>query len=276
MVDLYLHTKNPRVIGPIGRCIYGENHSTLNLSREHVIPVGLGGGIILRGASCPDCRRITAGFEATCLQDNWGMHRAHVRMPTRRPKKRPTHAKILVIENGREEPKVVPLSEHPHALLMPEFDGLPAAISGSDIPLKIKMLAISNRAELQRRSAIHTTGSVAVDVRYDIPAVLRLLAKIAHGVMFAAYDTSHIRPLLLNIILKGDVGNAWHLIGNAEPLEPALPSGAISGLHKIRLQVARMVSGSFRIIVSIRLFAEFGAPTYAVVAGEADVNPVEL
>lgn len=49
----------------IGKCIYCG--STDNLTREHVVPRGLGGPWLLLKASCKKCARITSDFEGGVL-----------------------------------------------------------------------------------------------------------------------------------------------------------------------------------------------------------------
>jgi hypothetical protein len=114
MTEYQTHTSRPGVIGPIGKCIYGADHPTDDLSKEHVLPLGLSGGVVLTKASCGDCRDITSAFERTCLQHNFGMIRAHQEMPTRRPAERPTQGKLSVYNDGAKDVQEVPLAEHPY------------------------------------------------------------------------------------------------------------------------------------------------------------------
>jgi hypothetical protein len=195
-------------------------------------------------------------------------------MPTRNKKSRPTKGKIIVIKGGVETPKEVPLGEQPHGLPMPAFSGRPGILTGSNEPLGLGMLLFTNDAEVRRRAKLHSAEEVAIEGKWDMPACLRTLAKIAHGMMFATYDMGGVRPLLLDIILKGDVDEAWRLVGSAGPIPP--PASASThgrGVHQVRTDVVTMNDGTYRIVVNLRLFAEFGAPEYAIVAGEASINP---
>src|SRR6266700_51314 len=96
MTEHQTHTARPGVVGPIDKCIYGNDHPIDNLSNEHALPLGLGGGVILTKASCACCRNTTSAFETKCLRQNFGVVRAHRDMPTRRPSKRPTHGKLSI------------------------------------------------------------------------------------------------------------------------------------------------------------------------------------
>jgi hypothetical protein len=55
-----------KVYQSVGSCIYCG--STQQLSKEHALPLGLGGNYILPNASCEKCRKITEAFEHTCLR----------------------------------------------------------------------------------------------------------------------------------------------------------------------------------------------------------------
>lgn len=63
----------------VGACIYCGD-KTPPLSREHVLPRGLGGGsapdgysgaLVLQNASCEICRRVTQKIEEQCLLSIW-------------------------------------------------------------------------------------------------------------------------------------------------------------------------------------------------------------
>src|SRR5271169_2001834 len=58
----------PRRFDPIGRCIYCGATPPTPLTQEHVMPQGLGGGIILPKSSCDPCRQITQKIEELCLR----------------------------------------------------------------------------------------------------------------------------------------------------------------------------------------------------------------
>jgi hypothetical protein len=96
--------------------MYGPHHSKLELSREHVIPKGLGGGIIVLKGSCEDCRK-TAAIENECLHKNWKLFRAINDFDISSDK--PTEAPIVIVDDDRRSEKLVPLKDHPNILVMP-------------------------------------------------------------------------------------------------------------------------------------------------------------
>jgi hypothetical protein len=270
---LTTHTARPGVVGPMGKCIYGDDHPADDLSKEHVLPHGLSGGMILTKASCADCRNTTSAFETRCLQQNFGMVRAHREMPTRRPWERPRHGKLFVRDGEKEEVREVPLAEHPSVLLIPEFSAIPAYLTGKLTPPEIAMQMYGDFDEIQRRGKLHAGTTISVGGSFDMEAFVRLLAKIGHGMMWVSFKTENIRPLLLPIIVDGKMADASHLIGaGCSPVGPVSP-GLGAGAHLIRCQVAEAPNHGVCIITTIQLFAEWGAPTYSVICGEADDVP---
>jgi hypothetical protein len=267
------HTNKPGIVGPIGKCIYGDDHPTDKLSKEHVLPLGLSGGVILTKASCAACRNTTSAFERICLRQNFGLVRAHRNMPTRRPDERPTHGKLFVHDNGKEKVRDVPLSEHPNVLALPEFSATPAYMTGSLAPPHIRLRMYGDADEIQRRADLHADATIFVGGRFDTDAFVRLLAKIGHGMMWASYKTENIRPLLLPIILDGQTADAWHLIGAGFRPMPKLSPDLGAGANLIRCETVEIPNHGVCIIAAIQLFAEWGAPTYAVICGEADSLP---
>jgi hypothetical protein len=281
----------------IGRCIYCG--STIGLTKEHVIPYGLGGDILLLKASCRDCKDVIDKFETRIIKHDWKMHRAHDNVRTRN--EHPIAGAVIVAEarpaglgpglapelrDGKDadldpgQSKIqVPLDEHPHILIMPIISGRPAILTGSNDPWSEFRFPFHDRVETARRFALHGEH-VAVDTPFHMDAFLRLLAKIAHGMLFAEFEMAGIRPLLLNIIKEGETEEAWRLIGQEpfvvryNPFTRMISEGGGRPTGPIvQTTVEQAPDGRIVIVVRIRLFSEYGAPTYVVVAGESDTLP---
>ncbi len=273
MTSRQTHEKKPAVVGPIGKCIYGDDHPTDDLSKEHVLPLGLSGGVLLLKASCKSCRDATSAFETVCLRRNFGLVRAHREMPTRRPSERPTHGKLYVHDGEKEEVREVPLDEHPNVLALPEFSAIPAYITGSLNPPLGRMRMYGDAAEISRRTALHAGPTISIGGTFDNDAFVRLLAKIGHGMMWASYKTDNIRPLLLPVILDGQTADAWHFIGAGFRPLPAFSHELGAGANLVRCDVVENPVAGVYILATIQLFAEWGAPSYSVICGEADSVP---
>jgi HNH endonuclease len=106
-------TSPPKVYPSVGRCIYcGAVNS--DLRREHIIPFGLGGNLVLPRASCRACEALTGKIEQACLRGILGHFRIRHGFPTRRKKERPSTLPVqLVSANGDITIQQVPIKEYP-------------------------------------------------------------------------------------------------------------------------------------------------------------------
>ena len=68
--------------------------------------------------------------------------------------------------------------------------------------------------------------AVAVDTQFVMAAFLRLLSEIAQGMRYAMFHMADVRPLLLDVISKGDVAEAWRY--NAQGQLPHLHQPALA------------------------------------------------
>ena len=114
--------------GPFRKCIYcnSTEYSALYpnrpLSDEHVIPLSLGGNLILREASCAACEAITSAFEGNIARRILGPIRIHWNLPTRRRKSRPETLPLHLVYSDRNDIKEVPLEEHPPACALTKMN----------------------------------------------------------------------------------------------------------------------------------------------------------
>lgn len=264
--------EKPVVIGPMGRCIYGKDHATSALTREHVIPFGLGGGLILRDATCENCRKITHSFESTCLERHLKAVRTHEKMPSRNRKRRPTHLPILVERDGIERPEMVPIDHHPTLLILPEYLDAPGMIGArpaGHLRERDHVFHKKNDPALKKVRALLEGRSFAVDNKIHGDCYARMLAKIAHGMMVAAYGLDNVAPFLLDIILRGDLSKASYFIGRDDT---DLTGGARRGVGAnhmaISLVKAKAGPWPFIVAVNLRLFAHIPeTPSYLLMAG---------
>ena len=259
-------TSKPMVFGPIKRCIYCP--STDGLTTEHVIPFALGGAIILLDVSCPACREITRKFEEDFLRSDLGHFRAQANFPTRKKKERPTH-KILTHELDGSEVRI-DLKDLPTVLPVIKFPGVPGIIldkPAEPIQYRHSLLAILD-TRLERAAKEHSDRSFEYTLHPE--QFIRVLAKIAHGFVFATFDMQSIRPMLLDVILKGDLSQAGYLIGKGDKdLESDVAT------HMCEWVIFRNNNQDrFLIGARIKLFSIIKkAPTYLVIVGESDGRP---
>lgn len=255
-------TQSPR----IGRCIYcGERDGPL--TREHVVPFGLGGSKTLLDASCPKCQATTQAIEDTCLRTFFGEARIAMAYPSRRKKQRPQTLSARRLPSGEsveipvdEWPLIVGLPRMPTAGALrmakadnPALDVLPDGF-WVHRPTDERLLAT------MRKFDVHELSSGAIETT----KFARFLAKVAHSVAVHDFGLDGFDPFLTDYIITGRGGvNYW--VGGRRQDDPPVPTTC---------DIHPMVSSVGTILVYIRLFAHLGAPTYHVVTGHRRPGPL--
>ena len=251
--------------GTVGRCIYcGSTEPPL--SDEHIVPLGLGGRVVLRAASCSPCQTITGRFEQDVLRKAGAAFRSGMKMPTRRPAERPSSQRYLVTNGGVESELEVPIDDYIPMFGLPTFRP-PAALtqeSRSDLAFTglryIQPLSRTARynslEELGRGLGVE--GIRLQQPRIPMASVARLAAKAAYGMCIAAlgpdaFERVHVLP----VILKGEEVGTW--VGGADTprfnlVEP--------GDHIITVDTF-----GGEVHSTVKLLAHMGGPEYYVVVG---------
>ena len=65
---------DPAVFPPAGRCIYCPDGQP-PFTKEHIVPRGLGGGMIIDQACCAKCQKIINIIETYCMRGPFLSHR---------------------------------------------------------------------------------------------------------------------------------------------------------------------------------------------------------
>jgi hypothetical protein len=251
--------------GPIGACIYCG--VTDALTEEHVVPLGLGGRLILTAASCPRCEKITSAFERKVLRGFMLDARTAGSFPTRHRKDRPTTISYEIKRGIQFESIDVPVTESTGLLQLPMLqppaflNGRPP-IRGTNI-IGFETIAFGKRPD----EVLSTVGTNAfrATVNIDAHAFVRMLAKIGFCCAIAAIGTfprSEV-PVLPLILGTADDDSTW--VGSSEY---SLAVEAQKPQHALGLISANMlVDGTPEeiLIARIKLFMNSGATGYEVV-----------
>lgn len=255
----------------IGQCIYCK--ATASLTREHVLPYGLGGNLVLKDASCPTCSKETSKLELRLLRGHWWPYRQFLGLPSRRSGEAVPDLSVTIIRaDGTELSAQLPMAKQSVALVF-EFDP-PSILSGvmRDDEPSAPRLYMKNLAPFP--SIVQVAGTdykLTSDEKLNIPVAFeaadlcRFLAKVAHGYTISRGGLSSCSDFLLPPLILGKTTGALSLVGgNSSPLiGPRLPGG---GLHAMM----ERVNNGFR-TVYIQLFRDQGdpPPIYEVVVGRA-------
>lgn len=258
----------------VDHCIYCRAPGWLcKLGDEHIVAQSLGGNHVLEEASCSDCEAKTSYLDGYCANEIFLPIRVHHGVPRKRRKgNKRTH--LPVLESFSPEPKLaattsVRVEDHPDMLVLPVFSP-PGIILGrrpdEEVPLQgLFMKAVTQDIE-DRTSRLLSSGLEGVKMYREVKTLVlaRMLAKVAHSYAVATLGINGFHAMLPGLIVRGE-GNPGYLVGCvSNPVrEPRADS------HLVELEVIN-VGGRKLVAVWIWLYAYFGAPIYAVVAGESN------
>jgi hypothetical protein len=261
----------------LGFCIYCLPAKVSNdLTEEHIVPLSLGGNLILPDATCPSCRDITAAVTGYCCERIFKSLRVHQEFPSRR-RRRPTELNVIAGSDPNVAPiRSVSVADHPGFLWLPVFTGAPGILIGSkpgDLFNAMAQIWTGTEAE-ERVAALKKQGfeNALPYAEFELGKFTRLLAIIAHSYAMAHYRRlGDWRPLLIPLIKGADI-NAAYLIGGAvPPVDSMLPPIGPNSLHQL-ISDTKVVNNAEYIIVQIRLFSHLNPlpPIYTLVAGKIE------
>jgi len=254
----------------IGRCIYCGTTSH-PLTKEHVVPYGLGGNaVILRKACCDKCRVITSKCELNPIHENWAEVRAALGFPSRkRDLAQETFCLNVELEDGlkrtlqlkgRETLGLVQFLEYsPPAFFAPSGYKSGVNVTGA------KLMSFGpNAGDFIREHKIKGLTLTTTSTGNDFE---KMITKMAYCVVIACwgldcFDQRYVLPTILNE--KDDVGY-WmgcNIDGKIVPLIGKRPGG-----FALNLSVVSSDHGVRNIIVTMKFFPSSDAPEYIVVVG---------
>lgn len=245
---------------PVGQCIYcGDDSRPDLLQREHIIPKGLNGTVVLPKASCPRCAAITAEFERVCLQKMFVDARIHLGLASRRHRRNkqpPSPLKVGHLGEDRETSHWQELSrgDHPFALCTLDFYPAGYLLGTSLAEQSMNIVVIETLSFRERFGSLPRSAFVQWYV--DSKPFGRMLAKIAHSYAVAVLGINGFDPFLPGIVLGTDP-NIFHYVG-----------GAIASAEMPKtLHLLSLRKENGLVLADIRFFVALGGPAYRVVVG---------
>lgn len=262
MLNKSVSTPKPNVYPPLNRCAYcGDQKGPF--SREHILPIGLGGGLILPKASCESCRKVTHDVETTCLRKMFLPYRM-IAGWVRHKDDLPSHMPLLFSAGKQKAGRRIRVERHPPILVLPHFLEPPGILLGHAPTSQIKMIyQVIGDHKLHDKMQPAIANQTRVSLHFDIGAFMRMLAKIAHAFAVAEIGLDDFDPALPDLIFNRDLSLASYLIGlstNELPINEHL-------LHQVAWGGNRWGS-QWLAGVRIRLFAAHPtSQAYTVIAG---------
>lgn len=262
----------------VGRCIYcGANEPPPGARRftdEHIIPLALGGNLILKQASCTDCAAIiNREIETPVLFKEWGYLRIKRNFPSRsKNKRRATRREYVTLTRLDGRPMQIPVTDYSCPVPLYKFkqarilSGLPRG--DDNFHWTMEMLSSPDEeVEMQRKFPEWNRRHSILMRPYQFA---RLLAKIAFSYAVAEYGLAAFTPLVADII-RGRSDDYFYSVGGELDIKAAIPGGD----HVTDIKIIFRNPRRALLIVDVRLFSQIRTPAYHVVVGEIDLdNPL--
>lgn len=255
----------------VGVCIYcGSTEEPL--TREHVMPRGLGGSmspegqfgaLVLQKATCEKCRQITSRIEEACLRPMMDYARARLGLKRKDRSAAKMEMQIELLD-GSTENRDVDANEVLGPILIPSFyeAGVLAnkPLTNENAPCDYHTIIVAPA----HSGVMEGVASAGVELYADSKVFSQMLAKIALGFAVAVFGVTGFEPFIQNFILNNPDEYGHWVGGFAGTNKHEMPSDS---LHTVFLRSSEESQGF--IIIEVRLFAEFGGPTNYVVVGRS-------
>jgi hypothetical protein len=254
----------------IGKCIYCGDSDSL-LTREHIMPRGLGGNeppsgqknaLVLQDATCEMCRKITQGIEDECLRHMMDSGRARLGLK-RKDRATATMKTHMDFPDGSNDVRDVSTNEILGAIILPSYyeAGVLTDAPINDIaPCDYQIIVVAPAGQ----SLLQKSSRVGVELTANSKTFAQMLAKIALGMAVAKFGIDGFTPLVQDFI-RHKPNQYGHWVGGFAGMN--IKTEETNQFHQVHLKTVQANAGIF-IIVEICLFAEFGGPTNYVVVGK--------
>jgi hypothetical protein len=268
------------VYPPLCMCMYcGATTPPIGVRRftdEHIIPLALGGNLVLPEASCIVCANIiNQQIETPVLLKEWGYLRIKRNFPSRnknnKRERRKTHVTLARHDGSPMQIGIadyscpVPLYKFKEARI---FSG---ALRGDDnLHWTMDFLAShDDEMEMQRKFPEWNRQHEILTRPYQFA---RLLAKISFSYAVAEYGLAGFTPLVTDIIL-GKSDDYFCTVGGSLDIQDAISGGD----HITNIKIIVRGHNRALLFVEVRLFSQIRTPSYHVAVGDIDLaNPTHV
>jgi hypothetical protein len=269
-----------QITQPICHCIYcGRMPPAVLLEKEHVIPDGLGGDMVLADASCRSCGHVTSRHETHLMRVLFGDVRAiqGLRSRKRQGKKTQTRGTWDFYEGGLEELRSGRGTKNSIQADNTMPFSVPQLITGR-LP---RLLTKEPQFELSEhnimvvhRQGLGEPGTGTIPYPYyqnknvHFGHIAKAICKIAHCFTFVGLANAGLkgfRPILPSYIINPDPFFDTNLIGSF------MNEAYGDDIHQVYLDEVYpdypLITGRRFYVVRLRLFSNFPSATYFIVTG---------
>lgn len=256
------------VLATIGECIYCG--ATDGLTDEHIVPLALGGDLILADSSCKACAKITGRFEQQVLRGFMLDGRTAGNFPTRRPHERPLRLAIArELLNKRFEQLEVMAANHPGFLHLPLLEA-PAVLNGGSVERGTRVKGFETirfGSNPLLTMPLLNTNAIQVHHRIHASAFARMIAKIGYCFAVSQHGLIPRENVLVLPDILGESDRPSHWLGSVD-------FSALAELdtprHVLATAVKRDLSGAIDYLIArVKLFSSAGATGYEVVIADS-------
>ena len=245
-----------------GRCIYCP--ATDGLTDEHIIPMALGGRLVLQNASCRACAKITRNFERIVTREMYWPLRLRLGVKgSRKHKDRPTHWPGVLTDDDKITEMAIEVGKLPTIygileMAPPGFTtGEPLTEGNPPMKVHIKM----DQSEVDQFLKEYEAGKFKFEVTLQWGPFSRMIAKICHGYAISVLGLEGIEFFLPPLILGASHHLAQFVGGISHPEHALRPPTDIS------LALFGKPNGELYVIGRTTIFGNDRFPTYETVIG---------
>ena len=202
-----------KVYAPLNQCAYCG--STDNLSNEHIIPLGLGGKLILPRGSCRAHATLTSKVEDFVLRKYLGPLRSHLSLPSRRPHSRPDGYPLSLMNGARIWRQKVKLSDHPGLVRFLMF-AAPGRVAGRprvQDTYDVQGIDVKIFPDIDQRLARLGATSFRDAAHFKATALARMIAKIGHAFAVAEKGVAAFEEMYVTHLIDADAPDWNYWVG---------------------------------------------------------------
>lgn len=256
-----------RTYATAGRCIYCGAIS--GLSREHIVPFGIQGDLILPDASCKDCSRITSALETSLLKDSFGLIRNRYGFRTQNNKKRHKKTEFEFYRIDENSNKVAILTDGQYvplvswALPFISEPGLMFRNQAKNHTINDETMIVTSEHDINEMRRLAGDGNEFefLSGTLNLEKFYRAIAKIAHSFGVATLGLDAYKWILPEIIIDGHE-DIRKFVGGLKKIEP------VENLIYFITLGTCFIDGKHLLLAKIRLFCYLATPTYIAVLAE--------
>ena len=208
-----------KVYEPLNRCAYCASTviaSTDELTKEHIIPFGFGGELILPKASCKLHQKETSRVEAFVLRRYLCALRSHLSLPSRNPANRPDGYKLTLRRGSHSWKKKVKLADHPGVVRFMMFAESAGRILGrarEQATWSVRFIDAEIFPDTKLRVALLGADSFEDTVTINAMALARFIAKIGHCFAVAELGFDAFEEMYVTHLITSESQDWNHWIG---------------------------------------------------------------